>query len=221
MKLPKQQFNSLTLEKAIAYSEAPTIFIQPFLSYKESSQRFSVFQFTLLSKQFSLDIPLTQFLSEVCVGVKTKPHERFQKLSQADFQKFYSETLQRLFRGYMFWMEKWIEFCRKEMRAYVATPASRYYWELYKLGALKNIPRSLEELRKEQLLWLSYSLQQDKIEQGELISGVLEALKPWLNLELYQAQEKKKTTRENSSYEETKKRLLMSTLDDDNLDEIR
>ena len=51
----------------------------------------------------------------------------------------------------------------------------------------------MKDFSDTQIEWLLSNIHQDDIEENERIKNVFDVLKPWLNLQLYQAEQKEKT----------------------------
>lgn len=56
-----------------------------------------------------------------------------------------------------------------------------------------------------QISWVLENIEQDNEEESSKITNVFEALKPWMNLQLYQEEQKQKT----------KKKVINSSFDDE------
>lgn len=90
----------------------------------------------------------------------------------------------------------------EELLEYVETGESRNYWELFKAaGPAAAITVNGSALNVFQQKWVLLNVAKDKRDNAELISHVFDALKPWLNTDLFvKVNESTQNQRENINY---------------------
>jgi len=90
------------------------------------------------------------------------------------------------------------------VRAFSETPESMNVWDIFK-NAGPNYALTLKgnHLSSLQYLWVLHNVRKDTRNKYDLITSVLDALKPWLNTELYvKMQEQGGATRKNYLYDD-------------------
>ena len=74
---------------------------------------------------------------------------------------------------------------------------------LYRICKTLNItPEKIKDLSETQIDWLIENIHQDDIDEDERTKGIFEAIKPWLNLELYKALNKQAKTEVSETFQE-------------------
>jgi hypothetical protein len=103
-------------------------------------------------------------------------------------------------------LEKWTKFQEMldiELEEFIESDFSRSKWIIYKESKdskLNLVNGTLTELQKR---WICANAVEDKKEKHELIVNVIDALKPWLDHEMYfKLKESEKNTRVNAFYDE-------------------
>lgn len=92
----------------------------------------------------------------------------------------------------------------QQLDEFLETDESRNYWELFKVTRPELVITINEHLNFLQRKWILVNLQKDKQYTAQLIGQIFEAIKPWLNAELYQrVQEIEESQRENKFYNDS------------------
>jgi hypothetical protein len=91
----------------------------------------------------------------------------------------------------------------QQLDEFLETDESRNYWELFKITRPELVVNINERLNFLQRKWILVNVQKDKQDTVQLIGQIFDAIKPWLNSELYQrVQEVEESQRENVFYDD-------------------
>lgn len=104
----------------------------------------------------------------------------------------------------------WYTYFQKEIGEYVSTTYSKFQWEIAtSIGISTIMPPPLS---MEQRLWIAFASMTHKNGERKFTIDIVESLKPWLDIELYRAQQKSEGgKRKNVNYEEARTRMISGT----------
>lgn len=184
MTLPLQQ-----LHNAIIYGKVPTLFV----NFGTFSVEFSLHH----TERFSFSLEENIAILDKCAAIRDIN-------GKVDIKTLPMPLFELLLTMYVDFQQRTIPQLSVCMDDYIDDAESRAQWLLAKaMGVTSTLTTIDGQLNTFQRTWVVRNALQDKIEQADTITNVIEVLKPWLDRELYtHVQERKANTRENVMFDD-------------------
>ena len=199
----KLEFKHSQIDRVLFYGVSPEVTIYPFR--KSASEYVQRLSFTVglhaMDERKSIVDKLTGIIREVkgCPVTTEDVHRTLSGMNSVVLQFIVSDVS----RAYTAWQT----YFQTELSTYVETSYSKFQWEIAQAIGIETLMKP--PLSTEQRLWIAFASVTHKNVEKKFTLDLVDSLKPWFNIDLYQSMEKTRASkRTNVNYEAAREKML-------------